>query len=429
MIEYSLTDTLFYFFFYSLIGWCAEVIYSSVKHRHFLNKGFLNLPLVLPYGLTAVILMHMIPTLHHQLFLQMIVSLVVFHVIWNIAEIFIQKICGLTETETSNLPTLSWKSQGLFEICASMILLTAILIIHPFIHALLRMIPVFIIRSFNLFSIVILIIDSIWILISLSRGKDRKLPSFQHQTQNLALKVTENIWNRLEKSYPSLTASKLNKNSDVFAKGICFDKFVWVFLISSFLGALIEMCFCRFSGDIWMNRSSLLYGAFSVVWGIGAVILTLTLKPLAGKPMFLIFLAGFLIGGVYEYFCSVFTEMIFGTVFWDYSHMTLHIGGRTNVLYCFFWGVLSVVWIKVLYPSMEKGIEKIPPVYGKIITWFIVVVMTFNSVLTICAMLRYTQRKTHPLPENAAEAFFDNMYDDEWMEHRWPNMKFTNEKA
>ena len=32
-----------------------------------------------------------------------------------------------------------------------------------------------------------------------------------------------------------------------------------------------------------------------------------------------IFIAGTFLGGAYEYLCSVFTELVFGTVFWDYS--------------------------------------------------------------------------------------------------------------
>ena len=99
------------------------------------------------------------------------------------------------------------------------------------------------------------------------------------------------------------------------------------------------------------------------------------------------------------------------------------------MLYCIFWGILSVIWIKTLYPVMEKRIEKIPPVYGKIITWFIAALMSFDLILTTGVMLRYAQRKTQPLAENAINAFLDEMYDDEWVEHRWPNMKPVKEKA
>ena len=59
----------------------------------------------------------------------------------------------------------------------------------------------------------------------------------------------------------------------------------------------------------------------------------------------------------------------FGQVFWDYSDMPLNIGGRTNVLFMFFWGLLSVVWIKILYPALSKVIERIPRLTGTILTW------------------------------------------------------------
>ena len=110
-----------------------------------------------------------------------------------------------------------------------------------------------------------------------------------------------------------------------------------------------------------MSRSSVIYGTFSIVWGFGAGILTVVLQRLAGKEDRYIFLAGSVLGGVYEYLCSVFTEIFLGTTFWDYSDMPFNIGGRTNLLYCIFWGLLSVVWVKICYPTISGWIEKLPP--------------------------------------------------------------------
>ena len=138
------------------------------------------------------------------------------------------------------------------------------------------------------------------------------------------------------------------------------------------------------------------------------------------------FLAGFVVGGAYEYLCSVFTELVFGTVFWDYSEMPLNIGGRTNVLFCFFWGVLAVVWIKVIYPPMSKGIEGLPALAGKILTWIVVSVMACNAILTSSAMVRYSSRAVQPEPANAFEEFLDTQYGDGYMENRWPNMIVTD---
>ena len=425
MIHYTLSEALFYLFLYSFLGWCVEVVIASLKTHHLTNKGFLNLPFVIPYGITAVVLMHLLPTLQHALLFQAVISFIIFHIIWTLAEYFVQRICGLDEEDTSNLPTLSWKSQLLFEGSGAFVFLILILIVHPFVHALIRMIPTLIIQSISFILCVLLSLDFLSILYAIYSGTTGKGSALaMNETQNLAMLITSSIWKRLRKTYPELHHQSSPKKC-TFAKGLCLDKLIWIFLISSFLGALIEMCYCRIAGDIWMNRSSLLYGPFSVVWGSGAVVLTITLKPLAKKSLLWIFLAGFVIGGAYEYFCSVFTEIIFGTVFWDYSHMATSIGGRTNAVYCLFWGLLAAVWIKLLYPILEQGIEKIPPLYGKVITWAIVFVMLLNGVLTSAAMIRYTDRITHPHPDNAVEAFLDANYDDSWMEHRWPNMKIT----
>ena len=211
----------------------------------------------------------------------------------------------------------------------------------------------------------------------------------------------------------------------VFAKGICFDKIVWVFLISALLGDIIETFYCRLVGGVWMSRSSVLYGPFSIVWGIGAVVLTLVLSRFANKADRYIFIVGGLLGGVYEYVCSVFTEVFFGTVFWDYSHMMFNIGGRTNLLFMFFWGILSVVWIKLVYPHLSNAIEKIPPLAGKIATWVLIVFMVCNSLISAMAMVRYTQRQEGIAAQNAVEEFLDATYQDELIEKVWPNMLIT----
>lgn len=52
-------------------------------------------------------------------------------------------------------------------------------------------------------------------------------------------------------------------------EGCGFYKLVWLFLIGALLGDLVETMFCRFTLGWWMSRSSVVYGPFSVVWGIG----------------------------------------------------------------------------------------------------------------------------------------------------------------
>ena len=216
-----------------------------------------------------------------------------------------------------------------------------------------------------------------------------------------------------------------NSGSDgIFAEGICFEKLVWVFLVSAVLGDFIETLYCRLFEGVWMSRSSVLYGPFSIVWGIGAVLLTLILYRVSHMQNHVVFLIGALIGGIYEFACSLFTELVFGAVFWDYSWMPLNIGGRTNLLYMAFWGILSVVWIKIIYPKMSLWIEKIPVLLGKGITWIAIVFMTCNTILSAAAMLRYTKRIDGIEASNVVEEFLDATFVDERIEKVWPNMYF-----
>ena len=64
----------------------------------------------------------------------------------------------------------------------------------------------------------------------------------------------------------------------MFAAGIGFYKLFWLFLIGAFVGDLIETVFVWGTSGVLMSRSSLLYGPFSVVWGLGAAILTVVLR-------------------------------------------------------------------------------------------------------------------------------------------------------
>ena len=429
MSTYSLFDLLLYLLLYSFLGWAAEVFCMAVINKHFVNRGFLNLPLTLPYGITAAVLLVVLPDVRQNLLIQYLMTLTVFTAVWNISAQFVAGISRKSTILTQRPKDISSRRDLPFALGVSAVYLAGYLLLHPVIFALVELMPELLVRIIVIAAAVLVAVDFAGVLHALHTNTvSPKGESRQQSTQRLASRINDAIWRRLQAAYPGIQDSNPEHHTRyTFARGLCFDKLVWVFLVSSFLGAIIEMVYCRAVGDSWMNRSSLLYGSFSVVWGLGAVVLTVVLQRFAGKDDRKVFLAGFLVGGTYEYFCSVFTELVFGTVFWDYSEMPLNIGGRTNVLYCIFWGLLAVVWVKMLYPPMSRNIEKLPPLLGKVLTWVVVLFMVCDGLLTACAMVRYTERQTQPEPSNVIEAFLDDAYSDAWMENRWPNMLLTEE--
>ena len=424
---YSLWELALSLILYSFAGWAVEMCYTAVRSRHFINYGFLNLPFVLPHGIAAVFLLAVLPTMPQNLLLQYIAAVMVCGLVWHLSEQFVINVGRHSGFEHRHRMLFDSRNGLLFTLLNAAVYLTVYLVFQPLLHTVVMILPDLLVHITVIVWLVLIAADFITVLYTV---RTSRMPEHgelaRENTLRIADKMSNAIWRRLQKTYPGIeTMGDAKKANYVFGDGICFDKLVWVLLISSFLGALIEMCFCYLKGAGWMNRSSLLYGQFSIVWGFGAVVLTIVLQRLRNKRIWMIFLAGFVIGGTYEYTCSVLSELVFGTVFWDYSDMPLNIGGRTNVQYCFYWGILAVVWLKVLYPAMEYIIEKIPPLSGKIVTWALVFVMLCNGVLTAGAMIRYTERQTQPEPQTVIAEFFDQNYDDTWMEDRWPNMRIV----
>lgn len=429
--QYTLMELVLYLLLYSFFGWAIGVCCIALKDGKFVNRGVLNLPLSISEGITAVILLLVLPTLEQHPVWQFLMTWVIVYITDALTEQFVRNISRRKSMAETKPHSISPAITLVLRTAEALAYLVLYLLLHPFIRTFVVWLPDLLVNVVAITGLLLVLVDYLAVHYALRTGLVRKTADRRlERTMRLADRLVDRIWDRLERAYPGVErAEPENKNGYVFAKGICFDKLVWVFLISSFLGALVEMVYCRAVGGTWMNRSSVLYGPFSFVWGLGAVLLTVVLQRLAGKADRYVFLAGFVVGGAYEYVCSVFTELVYGTVFWDYSYMPLNIGGRTNVLFCIFWGLLAVAWVKVLYPPIDQGIEKLSPLLGKIMTWIIVFVMLCNGFLTFLAMQRYTVRQTLPEAANIIEAFLDDRYDDAWMESRWPNMILTSQPS
>ena len=72
----------------------------------------------------------------------------------------------------------------------------------------------------------------------------------------------------------------------------------WVFLIAGVAGDFIEVAFWLLTRGELTSRSSLLYGPFSIVWGAGAVLLTLVFHRMDDQSAGRIFMTGTVLGGV-----------------------------------------------------------------------------------------------------------------------------------
>ncbi|MEG1850039.1 MAG: hypothetical protein RR197_05725, partial [Oscillospiraceae bacterium] len=68
-----------------------------------------------------------------------------------------------------------------------------------------------------------------------------------------------------------------------FASGLNLYKLFWVFFIGCFLGVVLETAWFLLTRFQLVNRTGLIYGPFNLIYGFGAVLMTLSLSWLADK--------------------------------------------------------------------------------------------------------------------------------------------------
>lgn len=420
--------TLFLFFVYSFIGWVGECVYAACRNKEFVNRGVIGGPLCCIYGIAMIGITVLLPELKENPFFLFIGSSILFGLV--------EWIAGKT---LNRIYHRKWWDYSVFRfhidgyVCWFSLIIGGIFgsiglcLLNPVLIGFFAILPPLFTHIGLLGLLGILILDSVGTY-AVILGVSPRLPKadkVNNHLLNVSLRL--NAWiiqhtiKRLEKAYPATKKEGIHtKEKNVFAEGCSFYKLFLLFVIGAFLGDVVETIFCRLTMGYWMSRSSLVWGDFSVVWGMAIALVTWMLYHYQKKSDGYIFLMGTLLGGTYEYVCSVFTEIVFGQVFWDYSAMQFNLGGRINLLFCFFWGIAAVVWLKKMYPVLSKWIEKIPINIGKWVTWCLVVFMTINMLVSSAALIRYDGRKRGIEAGNFLEKWLDESYNDKVIKEIYP---------
>ena len=430
-MEYTLYQLAWLFLFYSLGGWCVLTLFSLITRRELTNTGFLNLPLCPIYGLEAVT---------YTVFLKELAGRPVWLFIGGmILSAFFTFLAGfllerLAHRKWWDFSLSRFSFEGYVRLPSAAVSgLAAVLVLrwgNPLLLCLADAIPSRI-GFFLLIGIACLLaldfagsLTSVWALGR--RALDPSLPSVGALRRRIQKRVLH-AYPNLSRTASPVPADEKIPAERVFAKGCCFYKLTGLFFLGSFLGDVTETIFCYATTGVIMSRSSVVYGPFSIVWGFGCTIFTALLYKYKDKSDRYIFFAGTVLGGAYEYMCSVLSELLFGTVFWDYSHIPFNLGGRINLLYCFFWGIAAVVWLKSLYPRLSRLIESLPVTAGAWLMNLLIVFMAVNLLISGMALGRYAARHTgSPQAQTRMERILDERFPDERIERIYPNAKLVD---
>lgn len=423
----------FLFFTYSFLGWVGEVVFTAAVRRKYQDRGVLSGPLCILYGIGALVITFALRDIRDGWFFLFVFSAVYATVIEWIGGHILEYT---SHTRWWDYSTLPFNLDGYICLGASVTwgVLGVIMLKwgNPLLLALYSLVPQGVWAVVLWASLILLGIDLIGTLLAMA-GLRYRWPAAEAIENRLAnLTVRSGMWildrveRRMAKTHPALTFIRPKRaQTGTFAAGCSPYKIVLLFFIGAFLGDITETIFCRVVGGEWMSRSSVVWGPFSIVWGLAIALVTQLLYRYKDKPASWLFVTGTLLGGAYEYLCSVFTEVVFGAVFWDYSAIPFNLGGRINLLYCFFWGFAAVAWFKVLYPPISAAIEKLPRRFGTVLTWALCVFMAADMVVSSAALVRYNDRLNGVPAANSIETYLDEHYDNDRMYKVYPKAVHT----
>ena len=407
---------------YSFLGWVAETVVATIRGGRFANRGAAAGPFCFIYGTTGVLLAVSFGDLRTEpvyLFFACMMAATVME--WITAKLLERLhrrkwwdysgkkfnlngyVCLQYSLLWGALGTASvlWGNNVLLRLCAH--------------------IPVWLLRPAVWVSL------TVAVLVQQYAARHPVLEQLNQRlgerSDTLRRRIALYIEKRIQYAYPAAARQEqtaLRKGEKNF---LSVSDLLWLFVIGAFLGDMVETVFCRVTAGVWMSRSSLVWGPFSVVWGLALVMATVLLRQEKDKSDRYLFAFGTVMGGVYEYVCSAVTELLFGTVFWDYGKFKFNLGGRINLLYCFFWGIAAVVWMRYGYPLVLRGMEKVRSRVRPWMTVLLAVFMAVNMLTSALALARYDARTSGEAPKNSIDTLLDAHFDDARMERIYPNAK------
>ena len=317
---------LWLFLIYSFAGWVLETVLASLKQKKFTNRGIINGPFCLIYGFGGCFITAFTQELTGiWLFIgSAIVASLVEWIAGHLIEMWYHE-------RWWDYRKMKWNLDGYISVPTSCIWgLLGVFVVrigNGLCIDVYNLLPGLISRIVILAVLGLLAVDAVatlMILFGHSKNPEKWIATEQNLdsvTWKLGAKIDDFVNRRITKAYPQKQhTEKEEAHPEIFAYGCSFYKIVLLFFIGACLGDITETIFCRITADVWMSRSSVVWGDFSIVWGLAIAAVTALLYRYRNRSEQFLFWMGTFLGGAYEYICSVFTEIVFGTVFWDYNH-------------------------------------------------------------------------------------------------------------
>lgn len=153
------------------------------------------------------------------------------------------------------------------------------------------------------------------------------------------------------------------------------------FFLYSFLGWLMETCYCSIRERHLVPRG-FLYGPICPIYGIGVLLMILFFTPLK-RNIILFYIVSVVVMTGWEYLVGWFLEVTTHVKYWDYSSSRFNIKGRVCLWVALTWGVLSYIMIFWVQPRVETLYDRIPPLLVYALCGLLGCLLAVDMALTI----------------------------------------------
>lgn len=210
---------------------------------------------------------------------------------------------------------------------------------------------------------------------------------------------------------------------------LSFYNLFWIFVICSVVGLFGETVVSYFRDGHWESRAGLVIGPFSPIYGMGGVLITVGLNRLQDRNLFAMFIVAAVVGAGFEYFAGWFWESAFGIVAWSYEGQPFNFHGHTSLLMACVWGLIGIVWMKLLLPQVMKLVDLIPLKARVSLTTGFATVLLVDAILTVICLDCWYLRKLGAPIETPWQEFCAQYFGDEFMQARFETMSMWTSLA
>lgn len=221
--------------------------------------------------------------------------------------------------------------------------------------------------------------------------------------------------------------ARRRRERDSYLDGVPFVSFyqlVIIFTVASVGGLVLETVWVYFAMGVFQRRYGMVWGPFSPLYGLGAVVLTLALWRIRKQPVWVVFAVSLVLGSCLEQFAGSVLEDGFHATSWSYESYPDAITKYVSLRMSAIWGLLGVVWGRVLMPELVWRIREPRQPLRSAVAVVLTTFLVADGVMTVYAAARKDARDQNIPAANAVERWIDERYDDSFMSERFQNVEF-----